>query len=337
MAGGGAEYPARRHARLRSTTSSARPGLAHRPLHAGSVVAHARRVGRARGAQAASTPSCRRSTTRASSTPPPAARSTTSWRCSASTACTAGRPPARSSLLARRAAVAPSPSPPVRASPPDGNVEYATTETVTLAEAQTTIRVVARDLEANAPARRRADRAAGAHRRHRGCDQPGPDPDHGAGRDRPRAAHAGQELPARQRARHARRAEQAIARQRHDRRRDEVAAPPGRVEITPHAEALPPELQQRLDTPSKMPARPACSSPLRARSGAGAGQPRLRLTTAPGLLEQDLRAVQRRCARRSRTTSPACRRRARQHQPHRRHGAQYRRHRRRAHSQRHRR
>ena len=129
-------------------------------------------------------------------------RSTTSSRCSASSACAAA---ARAGEIeftrARRQPGEITIPAGTRVVTADGSVEYETTETVTMREAQTTIRVVARDLEPNDPLLGgRADGAAGADRRHRRRHEPRADGDRRRGRDRRRAAHAREELPARQRA-----------------------------------------------------------------------------------------------------------------------------------------
>jgi hypothetical protein len=176
----------------------------------------------------------------------------------------------------------------------DGNVEYATTQTVTLAEAQNTIRVVARDLEANKPLPAGALAVlpvpiAGI------AGVTNPAPTQIAARDetddelRTRAKNF---LHGSERATLGA-ITQAITRQGVTADVEEVADTPGRIEITPHAETLPPELQQRLLTAIED-VRPAgVLVTLK-----GAQPPRrvnleLRLTTAAGLLEQDLRAVQR--------------------------------------------
>lgn len=176
----------------------------------------------------------------------------------------------------------------------DGNVEYATTETVTLAESQTTIRIPARDLERNAPLA--ADTLTVLAVPIAGIQNvTNPAPTAIATRNETDA-----EL--RTRARHflhgSERAtlgalRQAIARQQISADVEEDPARPGRVTVTPHTDTLPPELQQRLlkaieDT------RPAGV----VVKLAGAVPPRrvnldVLLTTGTGLTEQALRAAQR--------------------------------------------
>jgi Baseplate J-like protein len=176
----------------------------------------------------------------------------------------------------------------------DGNVEYETTESVTLAEAQNTIRVVARDLEINDPLPADALTVL-------------PVPIAGIAsvtNPAPTAITTQDETDAELRARAkgflhgSERAtlgaiKEAIARQGITADVVEPAGVPGRVEITPHAESIPPELQQRLLTAIEE-SRPAGVLV----TLQGAQPPRkvnleLRLTTIAGLLEQDLRGAQR--------------------------------------------
>jgi len=176
----------------------------------------------------------------------------------------------------------------------DGNVEYATTDTVTMAEGQTAIRVVARDQEPNDPLPAGALTVlpipiAGIA----GVTNPAPtalttrDETDDELRERARNFLHGSEratLGA---------IKQAIARQGISADVEELADSPGEVQITPHAETLPPELQQRLLTAIED-ARPAGVGVRLV--GALAPRPvalNLRLTTASGLLDQDLRAIQR--------------------------------------------
>jgi hypothetical protein len=176
----------------------------------------------------------------------------------------------------------------------DGNVEYETTESVTLAQAQNTIRAVARDLEPNDPL-------------PAGTLTVLPVPIAGIGgvsNPAPTAVTTQDETDAELRTRAknflhgSERAtlgaiKQAIARQGLTADVVEPAGTPGQVEITPHAESMPPELQQRLLTAIEE-SRPAGVLV----TLQGVRPPRkvnleLRLTTASGLLEQDLRAAQR--------------------------------------------
>ena len=105
----------------------------------------------------------------------------------------------------------------------DGKVQYATTETVSMSPGQGSIRVAARDLEPNDPLPAGALTLlpvpiAGIA----SVTNPAPTAIATAGRDRRRAAHAREELPARQRAGHARRARAGPARRRHHRRHRRV-------------------------------------------------------------------------------------------------------------------
>jgi len=174
----------------------------------------------------------------------------------------------------------------------DGGVQYETTESVTLT--QNTIRVVARDLEANDPLPAGALTVlslpiAGI------ASVTNPAPTAITTRD-----ETDEEL--RIRAKNflhgSERAtlgaiRQAIAREGVSADVVEPTGAPGRVQITPHAESMPPELQQRLLRAIEE-SRPAGVLV----TLEGAQPPRrvnieLRITTADGLLEQDLRAAQR--------------------------------------------
>jgi hypothetical protein len=181
-----------------------------------------------------------------------------------------------------------------RITTPDGNVEYETTESVTLAEGQSNIRVVARDLEANDPLP--ADALivlpvpiAGI------ASVTNPAPTAVATQDETDAelrTRAKNFLHGSERATLGA-LKGAVARQGITADVVEVEATPGYIEITPHAVSLPPELQQRL-LKSIEDARPAgVLVTLK-----GVQPPRkvnleLRITTVTGLLEQDLRAAQR--------------------------------------------
>lgn len=175
----------------------------------------------------------------------------------------------------------------------DGNVEYETTESVTLAAAQGTIRVTARDLEANDPLAADALTIL-------------PVPIFGISavtNPKPTAITTQDETDAELRARAksflhgSERAtlgaiKGAISRQGISADVEEVANTPGRIEITPHAESLPPELQQRLLRAIED-ARPAgVLVTLKGVQPPRKADLKLRITTAPELLEQDLRAVQ---------------------------------------------
>ena len=171
----------------------------------------------------------------------------------------------------------------------DGNVEYETTETVTLLEGQSIIRASARDLEANDPV------AAGSLTVL-------PVPITGISsvtNPSPTSLSAQSETDEELRARAksflhgSERAtlgaiRQAISRQGITADIEEVAGVPGRLEITPHAESLPPELQQRL-LDAIHDSRPAgvvvtlkgVVAPKKVDLG-------IRLTTTQGLLQEDL-------------------------------------------------
>ncbi|MBI3953334.1 MAG: baseplate J/gp47 family protein [Chloroflexi bacterium] len=180
---------------------------------------------------------------------------------------------------------------------PDGNVEYETVESVTMAEGRNTIRVVARDLEPNDPLA--ADSLTVLPVPIAGISS--------VTNPAPTAISAQDETDAQLRTRAknflhgSERAtlgaiQQAIVRQGITADVEEVKDASGRIQevaITPHAETLPPELLQRLKTAIND-ARPAgvlvnlkgVEAPRKVNLG-------LRLTTRSGLLEQDLRAVQR--------------------------------------------
>jgi uncharacterized phage protein gp47/JayE len=177
----------------------------------------------------------------------------------------------------------------------DGNVEYETTESVTLAEAQNTIRVVVRDLEeTNDPLP--ADALSVLPVPIAGIV--------GVTNPAPTAINTQSETNAELRTRAknflhgSERAtlgaiKEAIARQGITADVVEPKDAPGHVEITPHAETMPPELQERLLRAIEE-SRPASVKV----KLLGVKPPRkvnleLRLTTANGLLEQDLRAAQR--------------------------------------------
>ncbi|GAK58621.1 hypothetical protein U27_05595 [Candidatus Vecturithrix granuli] len=177
---------------------------------------------------------------------------------------------------------------------PDGNVEYETTESVTLGEGQKIIRVMARDLELNDPLPANSLTIipvpiAGIA----SVTNPAPtalttqDETDAELRTRAKSFLHGSEratLGA---------IKEAIARQGITADVEEVADTPGKIKITPHAESLPPELQQRLLAAIED-ARPAGVLV----TLEGVIPPRkvnleLRITTVNGLLEQDLRAAQR--------------------------------------------
>lgn len=174
----------------------------------------------------------------------------------------------------------------------DGNVQYETTGSVTLT--QNTIRVVARDLEPNDPLPADALNVlslpiAGIQ----GVTNPAPtaiatrDETDEELRTRAKNFLHGSERATLGAIR------QAIAREGVTADVVEPPGAPGRVEVTPHADTMPPEEMQRLLT-SIEESRPAgVLVTLK-----GAQPPRsvnleLRITTADGLIEQDLRAAQR--------------------------------------------
>ncbi len=182
----------------------------------------------------------------------------------------------------------------VRVITEDGNIEYETTAAIELSPGQNSARVVARDLEINDPLPANALTVlpipiAGIL----SVTNPAPtaiatqDETDSELRTRAKNFLHGSErgtLGA---------IKAAIARQRITADVEEPAATPGVIEITPHAESLPPELQQRLLTAVED-VRPAgvrivwkgVQPPAKVNLT-------LRLTTTNGLLEQDLRAAQR--------------------------------------------
>ena len=176
----------------------------------------------------------------------------------------------------------------------DGEVEYETIDAVTMAPAQARIRVRARDLESNDPVA--ADTLtvlpvpiAGIQR----VTNPTPTA---------LATTAESDAELRTRAKHflhgSERAtlgalKQAIARQQITAEVEEVAGTPGLIRVTPHVDAMTPELDQRLRTAIEE-SRPAG---VRVEL-VGSQAPRridleMRLTTVAGLPEQDIRAAQR--------------------------------------------
>jgi hypothetical protein len=180
----------------------------------------------------------------------------------------------------------------------DGSVEYETTDTVTLAQGQGTIRVPARDLEANEPLPASSLTVlpvpiVGVT----GVTNPAPtalttqDEVDSELRTRAKSFLHGSEratLGA---------LKEAVARQQITADVTEILDPEGRrvgrVEITPHVEAMPPELQQRL-LKAIEDARPAgVHVTLKGAVAPKKIDLELRLTTTTGLLEQDLRAAQR--------------------------------------------
>lgn len=181
-----------------------------------------------------------------------------------------------------------------RIATPDGNVEYETTESVTLAEGQSNIRVVARDLEANDPLP--ADALTVLPVPIAGIV--------GVTNPAPTAVTTQDEIDAELRTRAknflhgSERATLGALRGAIDRQGItadvvEVEEAPGYIEITPHAESLPPELQQRLLTAIEE-SRPAgVLVTLKGIQPPRKVNLELRITTVSGLLEQDLRAAQR--------------------------------------------
>jgi hypothetical protein len=176
----------------------------------------------------------------------------------------------------------------------DGEIEYETTDSVTLAEGQDTIRVVARDLEVNDPLA--ADLLTVL-----------PVPIAGIAsvtNPAPTAITTQDETDAELRARAksflhgSERAtlgaiKEAIVRQGVAADVEEVADTPGWIEITPHAESLSPELHRRL-TKAIADTRPAgvLVKPITLQPPVKVNM-ELRLTTAADLIEQELRAAQR--------------------------------------------
>lgn len=177
---------------------------------------------------------------------------------------------------------------------PDGEVEYETIDAVTMAPAQSRIRVRARDLETNDPVP--ADSLtvlpipiAGIQR----VTNPAPTA---------LATNPESDSELRTRAKHflhgSERAtlgalKQAIARQQITADVEEVADTPGLIRVTPHVDALTPELDQRLRTAIED-SRPAgVRVELVGSQAPSRIDMELRLTTVSGLPEQDVRAAQR--------------------------------------------
>jgi len=177
----------------------------------------------------------------------------------------------------------------------DGNVEYETTESVHLDEGQNSIRVVVRDLEVNDPLP--ADSLtvlavpiAGIA----GVNNPAPTALTTQDEtDRELCTRAKNFLHGSERATLGA-IKEAVARQGITADVEEVANTPGRIRIIPHAESLPPELQQRLLTAIEetRPAGVLVERPIIAKPPAKVNL-ELRITTQSNMLEQDLRAAQR--------------------------------------------
>ncbi|MEZ4868453.1 MAG: baseplate J/gp47 family protein [Caldilineaceae bacterium] len=175
----------------------------------------------------------------------------------------------------------------------DGNVEYETTVEVTMAQAQNTIRTTARDLESNDPLPADALTVL-------------PVPIAGIAtvtNPAPTTIATQNETDAELRTRAknflhgSERAtlgaiQSAIARQGVTAEVVEAADQPGLLEITPHVESLPPELDQRLRKAIDE-VRPAgVRYTIHGAEAPAKVSLSLRLTTTSGLLEQDLRAAQ---------------------------------------------
>ena len=181
----------------------------------------------------------------------------------------------------------------IRVATADGSVEYETTETVTMRQAQTTVRVVARDLEQNDPLPADALTLlpvpiAGVGR----VTNPGPtaiaaqDENDDELRTRAKNVLHGSERATLGAIR------QAISGAGITAEVDDTSTP-GVIRITPHVEAMPPDLQQRL-LHSLENVRPAgVAVELAAAAPPAKVNLELRLETADGLLAQDLRAAQR--------------------------------------------
>lgn len=185
----------------------------------------------------------------------------------------------------------------------DGSVTYETTAAATLADGQPSIRVPARDLDTNQPLRAGAltvmpSPIAGI------VSVTNPDPTAMASRD-----ESDDELRTRAKSflhgsERATPGALVAALAAEGVRGDvtelagldasgHVTGSPGVVEITPHADAMTPDLQQRLLTAIED-VRPAgVVVRLQGASAPARLDLDLRLTTAPGLLDQDLRAAQR--------------------------------------------
>jgi Baseplate J-like protein len=184
---------------------------------------------------------------------------------------------------------------------PDGNVEYETTESVTLAAGQAAVRVSARDLETNPPVRA-GDLSvlpapiAGIT----AVSNPAPTALSTADEDddqlRTRAKNF---LHGSERATLAS-IEGALAREGIAADVEElggmdasgqVTGTPGVVEITPHAESLPPEQVQRLLTAIQETRPAGVLVRLKGVVPPSKVNLSLRLTTADGLIQQDLRGI----------------------------------------------
>ncbi len=177
----------------------------------------------------------------------------------------------------------------------DGEVEYETTETVTMIQGQNTIRVIARDLEqSNDPLP--ADALTILAKPLAGID--------GANNPSPTAIATENENDRQLRARAvnflhgSERAtlgaiKEAVARQQVTADIEEFESDPGKIRVTLHAEAISPELLQRVENAIDD------TRPAGVFREILAGEPprkinlQLRITTVRGLLEQDLRAAQR--------------------------------------------
>jgi hypothetical protein len=176
----------------------------------------------------------------------------------------------------------------------DGNVEYATVTAVTMADGQSVIRAVARDLEPNDPLPAGALTVlpvpiAGIAT----VANPAPTVIATASetdedlRERAKSFLHGSERATLGALR------QAVARQQITADIEEDPARPGIVRITPHAEAMPPELQERLLRAIED-ARPAgVKVELAGFQPPARVDLELRLTTKKGLTEPDLLAAQR--------------------------------------------
>jgi uncharacterized phage protein gp47/JayE len=181
----------------------------------------------------------------------------------------------------------------IRVATADGSVEYETTESVTMRQAQTTLRVVARDLEQNDPLPADALTLlpvpiAGVGR----VTNPAPtgiaaqDETDDELRTRAKNVLHGSERATLGAIR------QAISGAGITAEIDDTSTP-GVIRVTPHVEAMPPDLQQRL-VHSLENVRPAgIAVELAAAAAPAKVNLELRLETAQGLLTQDLRAAQR--------------------------------------------
>ena len=182
----------------------------------------------------------------------------------------------------------------MRVMTPGGEVEYETTESVTLAEAQNTVRVVARDLEINdilpadsltvlpvpitgvasvtnpAPTAITTQNETDAELRIRAKNFL-----HGSERATLGAI------------------KEAIKKQGVLADVEEIATTPGRIKITPHAETMPPEVQQRLIKAIRDVKPAGVFVDLEPAQAPKKVNLKLRITTTSGLLKQDLRSAQR--------------------------------------------